>query len=278
MSRFGQGDFTSRAVIPFGKGELQDMARTFNTMAETLTARHHELKEAHDRLDLLARHLQVARESEAQRIARDLHDEAGQVLTSLKMDVADLLKKCGQCSLSGTASGTIQIDAAAMGDKIDHMIGFIRRLASALRPPVLDRMGLPAAIELLASDVEGNSDLAVEVEIADMPQTPGWLVSTALYRIVQEALTNIVRHAQASLARVELCSDDNGMTLVISDDGKGFNPAASEREALGIIGMRERAHLVGGIFSIEGTEGNGTIITVRVPYGNERDQNENPSG
>lgn len=264
MYRFGKGDFSARAPVSLGKGELQDMARTFNDMATVLAARHRELEEARHRLDLLARHLQVARESEAQRIARDLHDEAGQVLTSLKMDLADLQKKCRQCSQSPTTGDTIRADTETMKGKIDHMVAFIRRLSSALRPPVLDKMGLPAAMELLAAEIEKNSELAVELEITKMSRSLDWLVSTALYRIAQEALTNIVRHAEASLAHIDLRGGNEGVTLVISDNGKGL--AGQADHGLGIIGMRERANLVGGSFSIESIADGGTVIAVTIPY------------
>jgi signal transduction histidine kinase len=266
MHRFGEGDFTARAPVSLGGRELEDMGRTFNRMAEGLAARHRELEEAHGRLDLLTRHLQVARESEAQRISRDLHDEAGQVLTSLKMDLADLQKKCRQCSRFGSGNPTIDVDTGEMKAKVDHMIGFIRRLSSALRPPVLDKMGLPAALEVLASEVERNSHLAVELEVSGTQRPLDWLVSTALYRIAQEALTNIVRHAQASLARIGLSAGSEGVTLVIDDNGKGLATDGSGHDGLGIIGMRERANLVGGTFSIVGAANGGTVITVAIPY------------
>lgn len=265
LRRFGQGDFSARALVPLGKGELQEMVKTFNTMAETLALRHRELKEAHDRLDMLARHLQVARESEAQRIARDLHDEAGQVLTSLKIDLSGLQKRCRKCRAEGAIGDTIEEDMAAMCSKIDGIVGFIRRISSDLRPPVLDKMGLPAAIERLAGEVEKNSSLAVETEISGMDQPIDWLAATALYRIVQEALTNIVRHAQASIAHIDLRGTGDDITLIIHDDGKGIGEHDDKREALGIIGMRERAHLVGGSFSIEGKQQKGTVITVKIP-------------
>jgi signal transduction histidine kinase len=264
MYRFGKGDFSARAPISPGKGELQDMGRTFNDMATVLAVRHRELEEAHRQLDLLARHLQVARESEAQRIARDLHDEAGQVLTSLKMDIADLQKKCRRCGQSAATGDPIGTDTEAMKGKVDHMIAFIRRLSSALRPPVLDKMGLPAAMELLVADIEKNSDLAIELEVNEMSRPLHWLVSTTLYRIAQEALTNVLRHAEASLAHVDLRGSKEGVTLVIQDNGKGL--AGRADHGLGVIGMRERANLVGGSFSIDSKADGGTTIAVTIPY------------
>lgn len=278
--RFGQGDFSARAAVPFGQGELQEMARTFNSMAETLMVRHGELKEAHDRLNMLTRHLQVAREEEAQRISRDLHDEAGQVLTSLKMDLAGLQKKCRQCQAMGATGDTIKSDIDIMGGKIDHIVNFIRRISSDLRPPILDKMGLSDALERLAGDVEKNSDLAVETEISALRQPVDWLAATALYRIAQEALTNAVRHAKASLVQIHLRDTGTALVLIIKDDGTGIDPSQGKKETLGIIGMRERASLVGGSFSIEGELGKGTAITVEIPYetNKKEDAHENPAG
>jgi signal transduction histidine kinase len=271
LRRFGQGDFSVRAAIPYGEGEFQEMATTFNAMAETIALRHRELRKAHDQLNVLARHLQLARESEAQRIARDLHDEAGQVLTSLKIDLAGLQKNCRLCQARGATGKTVESDIMVMSKKIDGMIGFIRRISSDLRPPVLDKMGLAVAIEMLARDVEKNSDLAIDTKISGIDQLPlDWLVSTALYRIVQEALTNVLRHAQAKLVGIDLHRTTDRIALIVKDDGKGIDRDTGKREALGIIGMRERAHLVGGTFSIESPAGGGTTISVEIPVVAER--------
>jgi len=129
---------------------------------------------------------------------------------------------------------------------------------------VLDKMGLPAAMQLLAAEIEKNSELAIELEITGMSRSLDWLVSTTLYRIAQEALTNIVRHAEASLAHIDLRGGNEGVTLVIRDNGKGF--AVQADHGLGIIGMRERANLVGGSFSIESIADGGTAINVTIPY------------
>lgn len=278
LRRFGHGDFSARIGVPFGKGELQEMARTFNAMAEALTTRHKELSEAHNRLDKLTRHLQIARESEAQRISRDLHDEAGQVLTSLKIDLARLQKKCGICAQAGYVAGAVETDIEAMSAKIDSIVGFIRRISSELRPPVLDKMGLPAAIERLARETEVNTNLALEVNISKMDEPVDWLVSTALYRIVQEALTNIMRHAQAKIVKIDLHKENENIVLLIHDDGKGIDTKNSKRVTLGIIGMQERANLVGGNFTIEGSSGRGTSIIVNIPYkAGEKAIYENPA-
>lgn len=263
--RFGMGDYAARVFIPNDYGELKDMANAFNTMADTLTKRHSELTEAHRRLDRLARHLQVARESEAQRIARDLHDEVGQVLTSIKMDLASFQQKCTHKDVSPAVDKIINDNITAMQAKIDGIVEFIRRIASDLRPPVLDRMGLASAIGLLARKQEQNTDQIIEVDVAKMEEPLDWLVSTTIYRIVQEALTNITRHADAEEVHINLHKTDDKIILIITDDGKGIAVADEKKETLGIIGMRERARLIGGIFSIESEPGKGTVIKVTIP-------------
>ncbi len=270
--RFGMGDYTARVSIPNDYGELKDMANAFNVMADTLTKRHGELTEAHRRLDRLTRHLQVARESEAQRIARDLHDEVGQVLTSIKMDLASFQQKCTHKDISSTVDKIINDNISAMQGKIDGIVEFIRQIASDLRPPVLDRMGLAAAIGLLARKQEQNSDIMIEVNIDQKEEPSDWLVSTTIYRIAQEALTNITRHAAAAEVHIDLHKTDDETVLIIRDDGKGIAVADEQKETLGIIGMRERARLVGGTFFIESKPGKGTVIKVTIPHNINKDE------
>lgn len=277
--RFGKGDYTARVAVPQGYGELKDMAEAFNTMAETLTRRHREVTEAHHRLDRLTRHLQVARESEAQRISRDLHDEVGQVLTSIKMDLASFQSKCKHKKTSSDVDCMVKESIANMQHKIDRTVEFIRRLASDLRPPVLDRMGLASAIDLLARNLEEKADLVVEVETSGIPEPLDWLISTTIYRIAQEALTNISRHAQATEVHINLHGEDAYITLMIEDNGKGFDDRDYEKNTLGIIGMRERTRLVGGAFSLKNAAGKGTVMKATIPVKpNEEERDAYHSG
>lgn len=268
LQHFGQGDFSTRIAVPLGKGELQEMMRMFNSMADGLSSRHLELQEANTRLDAVNRHLQIVREEESQRIARDLHDEAGQVLTSLKIDLSGLKTKCFRCRTLRPQEGGLDVDGeiAGMMVKIDEMVSFIRRLASELRPPLLDSIGLFAALMRLAREIEASSELAVEVEISELEPPADWLVSTTLYRITQEALTNVVRHAHASLVRVDLREEGQEILLSIQDNGTGIPSDAGRTNSLGILGMRERALLVGGSFFMETPrDGKGTVVIVRIP-------------
>lgn len=263
--RFGKGDFSARAPIPYGYGELQEMARAFNAMAETLSLRHREITEAHDRLNVLTRHLQMAREAEAQRIARDLHDEAGQVMTSIKIDLTGLRKKCAGDAHYHSCAAVMDRSIAEMTQKIDGVIDFIRRIASDLRPPVLDRMGVASAIELLAKETEKNTDLAIETDISGLDEPVDELVSITLYRITQEALTNIVRHAGATIVHIGLHQNEKEIVLTVKDDGRGMDDLHQSLKSLGIIGMQERARMVQGQCAIHSAPQEGTQITVTIP-------------
>ncbi len=258
--RFGQGDYSVRVPVPRGYGELESMAKVFNNMADTLTDRHLQLSQAHEQLDKLTRHLQIVRESEAQRISRDLHDEIGQVLTSIKMDLCGFQAKCSHGEILPCNDNIVTIR-----EKLDSLVQFVRCIASDLRPPVLDRMGLVSAIELLALKSEENSDLAVELEAFDVKEPLDWLISITVYRIAQEALTNIIRHSHASVARIQLKQTDSEITLFVKDDGRGFEQEDATKDSLGIIGMRERARLVGGSLELESNAGHGTQIRVSIP-------------
>jgi signal transduction histidine kinase len=239
------------------------MAHVFNKMAETLEQRYLEISEKNDQLDKLTRRVQIARESESMRIARDLHDEIGQVLTSIKMDLSRFQTSCVYHS---TFPCSENVDA--IKQKLDQLVVFIRGIASALRPPVLDKIGLVKAVELLSRNTERSSDLMINLE-AQVVEPLDWLTSITVYRIVQESLTNIVRHAQASEANISLTMDDRQITLRVEDNGKGFDPAAMDSNSLGIIGMRERARLIGGSLSILQSTVAGTVVEAIIPVSRE---------
>ncbi|MEZ4533857.1 MAG: histidine kinase [Cyanobacteriota/Melainabacteria group bacterium] len=255
-----RGGYRSRAPIPRGYGELGNMARVFNDMAESLTLRHQQLLQAHERLNRLTRHLQIVRESESQRIARDLHDEIGQVLTSIKIDLCGFEGKRSEGSGFSCKSS---IDGVLA--KIDGLVKFVRQIASQLRPPVLDRIGVVFAIELLDCDSEQNTGIIADYRVLDVKEPWTGFLSITIYRIVQEALTNISRHAKASKVTIVLRQDEGKILLEINDDGAGFVYGDEFRNSLGIIGMQERAGLVGGSFELISAPGEGTSIRVEIP-------------
>lgn len=262
VRKFGAGDLSTRAPIPGSHGELRELAVSFGAMADALAARQREAHDAQERLRALSHRLQAVRDEEAGRIARELHDELGQILTGLKMELTRVRRVC-----SGNGHPTAGDQAMVeMSQQIDRAIDSVRRLSSELRPPVLDQLGLTAALDWLARDCEAKAGPAILLNVKGLDAPVDGLVSTTVFRIVQEALTNVVRHADATEVTIDLLATGASMTLTVHDNGKGIDPAAAEGpKSLGIFGMRERALLVGGSFRVQGEPGHGTTITVVVP-------------
>jgi signal transduction histidine kinase len=258
---FGAGDLSARAALPSSHGELRELAVSFGAMADALEAREREARDAQDRLRALSHRLQAARDEEAGRIARELHDELGQVLTGLKMQLSSVRR-----IFSGTAAPAGDQAMGQMSEQIDRAIDSVRRISSELRPPVLDRLGLAAAIDWLAREFEAKTSLAVLLRVTNVEGPVDGLVATTVFRIVQEALTNVVRHAGATEVTVDLVGREDRLALTIHDDGRGIEPAVAEGpHALGILGMRERVRLVGGSWRMRGEPGKGITIEVEVP-------------
>ncbi|MCC6336518.1 MAG: HAMP domain-containing protein [Myxococcales bacterium] len=262
VRKIGAGDLSARAPIPGSHGELRELAVSFAAMADALTVRQREASEARERLRALSHRLQAVRDEEAGRIARELHDELGQLLTGLKME----LTRVRRVSSGEGQKAAVEQVMVEMSRQIDDAIDSVRRLSSELRPPVLDRLGLAAALDWLARDCEAKAGPAVALHVKDLEGPIDSLISTAVFRIVQEALTNVLRHAEASEVTIDVVGTATTLTLTISDNGKGIDLARAEGpKALGILGMRERALLVGGSFRVQGERGRGTSITVVVP-------------
>ncbi len=199
-----------------------------------------------------------AREEERRRIARELHDELGQRLSALKIDLATLAARARP---PGDAARL-----AAMQAMLDDTLASVRRIASDLRPLMLDDLGLTAAIEWLASDTSRRMGIPVRTRLP--PQEPAMdeRVATALYRMVQEALTNVARHAQAKSVQVTLQARDDRLVLSVADDGVGFGELELQRAgSFGLVGLRERAHMLGGTIEIDSRPGAGTRLTVHLP-------------
>jgi signal transduction histidine kinase len=198
----------------------------------------------------------AVREEERSRISRDIHDDLGQNLTALKMDLAYLR---GSDEVRGEA-----VDR--MNQILDETIGRVREIASELRPPVLDDVGLPGAIEWAVAEFQKRSGIACFVGIEGDAERLDESCSTALFRILQEALANVARHAGASRVSVFLSKYPNEITLEVQDDGKGVPEGVLVgRRSLGILGMQERAKSCGGELDIESQPGQGTTVRVRLP-------------
>jgi signal transduction histidine kinase len=200
------------------------------------------------------------REEERTRLAREVHDQLGHALTALKMDLAWLGRR-GHLDNPALAE-----QVRGMTELLDETIREVRRMATSLRPPVLDDVGLVAAIEWQARDFETRTGISCRLttELADRSLDRD--VATAIFRIFQEALTNVARHSGASAIDVRLPGSPDQVVLVVEDNGRGITTDEMQgTTSLGILGMRERARLLGGDVTITGEPGAGTRVTVAVP-------------
>jgi PAS domain S-box-containing protein len=223
-----------------------------------------ELKATTEQLRALSARLQSAREEESKRIAREIHDELGGALTSWKWDLEEIRDVLSEPADSSRV--------AALRTKIEGMIKLtettvdtVRRLASELRPMALE-LGLVEAIEWQALQFKNRTGIAVQLECSLEKVDLNNEQSTAVFRILQEALTNIQRHAQPTKVTITMKEESGQLFLTIEDNGRGITKSEElSGQSLGLLGMRERAHLVGGQISIESAEGQGTRITLEVP-------------
>jgi signal transduction histidine kinase len=248
------------------KDEVGKLARAFNAMSEQvnnakkiLENKIVETEQINNQLRDLSAHLQNIREEERIHIAREMHDELGQLLTGFKMDVSWLNKK-----LTANDDPLIQEKLSEMVMIIDEAVKFVRRIAAELRPGILDDLGLIPALDWHSKEFEKRFKIPVEFSYdqEELKTTPG--IATGLFRMYQESLTNVARHSEAKrvTSRIEIRS--NEIQLSIKDDGKGFN-TSQESKTLGLLGMRERAAMIGGHLEIKSTPGRGTHVLIRVP-------------
>ena len=226
-----------------------------------------ELQLAHARVRNEARRAQIAAEEERRRIARELHDEFGQALTGLKFDLAWFGMKLTQ-SPAPTSGTDLLNKVQAMSGSVDALLESVRATSASLRPAMLDDLGLVPALECLATTFQHRTgarcaiDVAPELSSIELPSE----VSAALFRIAQESLTNVMRHAAASHVRMKLSQGDGRVTLEVTDNGKGITrERMTTPHSFGLRGMQERASLLGGHFHIVGTPGVGTTACASVP-------------
>ena len=219
-----------------------------------------ERKRSEAALRDLAARLQSIREEERTRIAREIHDELGQVLTALKMDLAWIRTHLapGQPALYERLLSVLA--------RVDSTTDAVRRIASELRPSVLDHLGLVAAVEWLAQDFERRSGVHASLHVEAAQVRLDDSRATTAFRIVQEALTNVARHARATRVDIRLVITPTMLDLEVTDDGRGISPVeASSPAALGLLGLRERARACGGTARIGGNGARGTTVSVRLP-------------
>jgi two-component system sensor histidine kinase UhpB len=226
------------------------------------------VRESESQLRKLAAGIEAAREKERTFIARELHDELGQTLTSIKMDLTRTARDLNPLRLPPDLIDRIQ----SIVGNIDVATETVRRLATALRPPALDHLGLTAAIELEALAVARRTGL--RCRISGRLRTTGLKPeqTTAVFRIVQEALTNVARHAGASAIRLTMRQTPENMSVKIHDNGRGLTAdELADRSSLGLLGMRERAESIGARLAITAQPGKGTAILIAVPLARARD-------
>lgn len=211
-------------------------------------------------LRALAAHGQSVREEERSRISREIHDELGQALTGLKMQLS-WLEKGLPGNLTAPAA-TIR----SMSQLIDETILAVRRIASDLRPQVLDELGLVGALRRRAREFQARAGIRCRMDLPAEPFAMDPERARDVFRIFQETMTNVARHAKASRVDVRLRLDAGQLLLSVADNGLGMAPAAVRRpKALGLLGVRERALRLGGKIAIEGSEGGGTSVRLSVP-------------
>jgi signal transduction histidine kinase len=220
-----------------------------------------QLRESHEQLRALSIYLQSVREEERTRIAREVHDELGQALTGCKLDLSWISGKLPR-SLRPLIDKTRELSA-----HIDSTIQMVRRISSELRPGVLDHLGLVAALEWQANEFQNRTGIKCDVQASIRDPELETELSTTLFRIFQETLTNIIRHAGATQVQVHLKEENGRINLEVEDNGRGISRAeVSNSKSMGLLGMRERAALLGGTFHIGRIPRTvGTHVRVSIP-------------
>jgi PAS domain S-box-containing protein len=222
------------------------------------------VRESRKELRALTARLQSIREEEQTRIARDLHDELGQILTALKMGLRSLEATVGTIDPYNMKGVLDRVVAAS--EMVDQTLATIRRIATELRPGSLDRLGLVPALRQEIRHFEARTGIRCEASFPDQTPPLHPEVATALYRICQEAMTNVHRHATASRVVVRLQVEPGAITLQVEDDGRGFEPIVpGSPQALGLLGMVERAEALEGHVDFRPAEGHGTVVTAFIP-------------
>jgi signal transduction histidine kinase len=215
-------------------------------------------------LRTLSLRLETAREEERARLARELHDELGQVLTSLKLEFMWLVDELAK---SEPKPGIQLVNKLqALVGLIEVSIQSVRHISGDLRPAVLDHLGLTEAIQWEAARFERRTGIRCRVISKVSREMSNRSRALALFRIVQEALTNVVRHAHAGAVRITMRDRGRMLTVIVRDNGRGITRAQRRGvDSIGLLGMSERARLIGGRVTIAGVQGRGTTVTVRVP-------------
>jgi PAS domain S-box-containing protein len=273
-----EGDLTKtakdgRQVVVAGRWALQwgkrDQPPRMLVINSDITQRkrgEEQLILQREQLRALAERLQWVREEDRKKVARDLHDQIGQILTAIKMDLTWMIRHLP------ASEGDVLARLRESIQSIDDGVKSVRTICSGLRPGVLDDLGLAAAIEWQASEFASRNNVPCQVSVPPVDLHLDGDRATATFRIFQECLTNVIRHAQAKSVRIVLTQEEESILLVVEDDGVGFSETGNSNPfgSLGLLGMKERAQFCGGDVQISSSPGNGTKVTVRVPVDSAR--------
>jgi two-component system sensor histidine kinase UhpB len=247
--------------------QINDITERLRTQ-QTLERLNRELELSHERLRALSRRLFEIQEEERRRLARDLHDDVGQALTALKIQLESLAR-------SGELAARSRVDECV--DTVQHTLERVRQLSLSLRPPQLDDLGLAAALRSHLDRQARVAGLQAHFEMTDAPQELPPDTETACFRVAQEAINNVLRHARARNLWVRLFTTNGRLAISVRDDGRGFDlESVRERSAggasLGLLGMEERMALAGGSFELRTAPGQGTVLLAIFPLAAARER------
>jgi len=249
--------------------ELLTANKLMKKMLDAGKRTEEKLSESREKLRNLSGRLQALLEEERTRISREIHDELGQGLTALKLDLSLVRRSLVTAGLARQSTKIHKIELAA-----NRIIQTVRKIATDLRPGILDELGVAAAIEWMAKDFRDRTGITVKVKLHRVEKITNPVLSTAIFRIVQEALTNVMRHAAASQVRVALERKGDTVVIEVKDNGIGIMEGQiSGSKSLGLIGIRERVRLLEGEVEISGKPGKGTLVRVTFPIGEEANPN-----
>jgi len=256
------GRWINSAIYPTGR-LTRDGRRIFFHMITNITDRKQaedQLRTSREQLRSLSAHLESVREEERTNVAREIHDELGQTLTALKIDLSWLTKRLPK------EQELLLEKAKSIYELADTAIQTVKRISAELRPGILDDLGIAAALEWQASEFEKLAEIKCGFSSNPKDIVLDTERSTAIFRIFQEALTNIIRHANATKAKASLRKETGRIVLRVRDNGKRIEKwQISDPKSFGLIGMRERVHLWGGEINISGVPGKGTTVEVSIP-------------
>ncbi|QPC80519.1 HAMP domain-containing protein [Phototrophicus methaneseepsis] len=252
-----RGDFSQR-VSRWADDEIGELSIAFNSMTKSLAQAEVEREEREQMRSQYVNNVITAQEDERKRIARELHDSTGQSLTSLLVGLKNLKDADGDETVSE------RIDD--LRDIVSRTLDEVRQMAWQLRPSALDDLGLISALHRYIDDYQQRFNVQVDFVTKDMDGRLQMEIETSIYRVVQEALTNIARHAQATTASVIIDRRPNAIRIIVEDNGVGFvPPSRQESKSLGLQGIRERAALFNGTLTIETEPGHGTSLFIEIP-------------